>query len=302
MPQHPKKVLVTGIRGLIGQETITPLKEAGFEIHGITTQQTTLQSNIETHTCNIFDDAAVKRLFAKVQPEYFLNLAWTTTGDYLHSNINYDFLKAGINLLNYFYTNGGIKAISAGTCMEYVFKSTPLHENDPIDPQKTTYTFCKDTLRRIAQFYTKQNNTSFYHTRIFYVYGKNESKTRLTGMVIDHLLNNKEVIIKSGQLYKDYMYTKDIAAALVHLLQTDLQQPVINICTGKAISVEKYVRMIARKLGKENLISFQDEPTNQPAVLVGNNSRLIKEAGYTIEYDLSRALDEILEDYQKQKI
>ena len=228
-----------------------------------------------------------------VKPQYLLNMAWCTTGDYLTSDLNYRFLNAGINLLQHFANNGGKRAIYTGTCFEYKFKDSPLKETDELDPNKTTYTFCKNQLRETAEYFCEKHGIDFGWGRVFYVYGKNEHKSRLTAMVIDKLSKNEPVIIKSGSLQKDYMYTKDIANAFVHFLDSDVCG-VVNICTGNTIYIRDYVLQIAHMMGKENLIVFQDEPSNQPPIIVGDNSRLIKEVGYVYNYNMKNALREII--------
>lgn len=290
-----KKVLVTGATGLIGKELLKPLKESGFDIYAITIDENNPDNDIHWIKGNLFDENFIKFVMKEVRPQYLLNMAWCTTGDYLSSDINYKFLDAGRNLLKYFKDNNGKRVIFAGTCFEYKFKKEPLKEKDELEPEKTVYTSCKNKLREIAENFCKENNISFGYGRIFYVYGRNEDKTRLTGMIIDKLSKNKGVIIKSGTLYKDYMYAKDIAGAFVALLNSDVEGSV-NICTGKAISIKDFVLEFGKQMKKENLIVFKDEPSNQPPIIVGDNSRLINEVKYVIKYNLKNGVQEILDE------
>ena len=48
-------------------------------------------------------------------------------------------------------------------------------------------------------------------------------------------------------------------------------------------------------LKKENLLVFKDEPSNQPPIIVGDNSRLINEVGYKMKYTLDEAIREVCE-------
>ncbi|MBR3654828.1 MAG: NAD(P)-dependent oxidoreductase [Elusimicrobia bacterium] len=290
-----KKVLVTGATGLIGKELAEPLKKAGFDVFSITIDENNPNNGIHWIKGNLFDENCIKSVIEQIKPEYLLNMAWCTTGDYLKSDINYKFLDAGINLLKYFKDNGGKRVVFVGTCFEYKFKDTPLKETDDLDTEKTVYTSCKNKLHEIAEHFCKINNISFGYGRIFYVYGRNEDKTRLTGMIIDKLSKNEEVIIKSGDLYKDYMYSKDIAGAFVALLNSNVQGSV-NICTGKAISIKDFALEIGKQMGKENLIKFKNEISNQPPLIIGDNTKLMKIVGYNYRYDLKRGIREILDD------
>lgn len=293
MPCGNKKVLVTGATGLIGKELANPLKEHGFDIYALTIDKDNPNNGIHYIPCNIFNHSEVQRICSEVRAEYLLNMAWCTTGDYLTSKANYAFLGAGINLLNAFAQNGGKRVVITGTCFEYRFKNSPIKESDELDTEKTTYTFCKDILHKTARFYCLSSKISFAYGRIFYVYGRQENKTRLTGMLIDKLSKNEQIIIKNGNLKKDYMYAKDIANAIVCLLDGDTEGPV-NICTGEAISIKDFALQIAKKMGKENLLVFKNEISNQPPLILGDNTRLKKEVGYKTKYRLNEAIEDIL--------
>lgn len=288
-----KKLFVTGATGLIGKELATPLLQAGFEVYALTIDEQNPNNGFHWLKGNLFDHKDIKAAMETVKPHYLLNMAWCTVGDYLTSDLNYNFLTAGIHLLKQFKDNGGKRAVFTGTCFEYKFKDTPLYETDEIDADKTTYTFCKNKLHETASYFCTKHNISFAYGRIFYVYGRNENKTRLTGMVLDKLARNEEVIIKSGNLYKDYMYAKDIAGAFSSLVDSSAQG-VVNICTGQAITIKDFVLEIARQMGKEHLVIFKDEPSNQPPRIVGDNTRLTKEVGYQMHYNLSQAVQDLL--------
>ncbi|MDR1696337.1 MAG: NAD(P)-dependent oxidoreductase [Endomicrobium sp.] len=298
-----KKVILTGASGLIGKEAIEPLKNLGFDIYALTIdspevwthgRMNALQKQVTLVPCDLFNPQEIKSVFEKIKPSHLLNFAWATTGDYLSSNINFDFLTASLNLLKHFSENGGKRAIFAGTCFEYKFKMTPLNETDEVSPE-TVYAKCKNHLRELSQLYCAQNNVSFSWGRIFYVYGHGENEKRLTAHIIKSIKENKEVIINSGSLIRDYIYSKDIAGGFVKLLDSGVEG-IVNICTGKGITLADYALTIANKLGRPDLIKILNEPTNQPPVIIGGNTRLTNEAGYQIQYSLDRAIDNILND------
>ena len=289
-----KKVLLTGATGLIGKEIIQPLKELGYEISALTIDEKNPNNGINWIKCNLFDEEAIKQSMEQVKPTHLLNFAWATTGDYLTSGINLEFVKAGLNLLKYFKSNGGKRAVYVGTCFEYKFKDEPLKEYDPINPQ-TLYAKSKNALHEIAEEFCKVNDISFGYGRIFYVFGHGENEKRLTAHLIKTLSENKEVIINCGSLIKDYMYTKDIAGAFAAFLDSNVEGSV-NICTGKGISLRDYSTYIADKLGKTEYLTIKEEQNNQPKIIVGDNSRLLNEVGYKIQFSFEDAIEEILKE------
>lgn len=294
MPCCKKRVLVTGATGLIGKETIAPLTISGYEVHAITVDEPCRHSSVNWIRGTLFDDDFIRKTIAGIKPTHLLNLAWATTGDYLVNPVNERFLHAGEVMAKAFAENGGERAVYAGTCFEYAFGDEPLTENSKLDAGKYPYTYCKDRLRRKVETLFAERSVSFGYGRIFFVYGRGENPTRLTGMVVDKLRKGERVVIKAGPLLRDYVYSKDVAAAFVSLLDSPVTGAV-NICSGKTIAIRDFVTSIAAAFGKSDLVDFVDDCKGLPAVICGEPGRLLKDVGYRFRYDLEAAVKEILE-------
>lgn len=288
-----KKVFLTGGTGLIGKELWAPLVQAGFEVYALTIDAN-MPSVPHVHWLpgNLFDESCIATLLAQVKPQYLLNMAWCTSADYQTSNLNFDFLRAGLTLLKHFALNKGQRVVFAGTCLEYAPQEHPIKETDPLSPS-VPYSLCKQLLFQASQCFCSQNKLSLACGRIFYVYGRGEAPTRLTASIIRSLQNNQKVSINHSHLIKDYMYTKDIARAFTMLLDSQIQGAV-NICTEKGISLAHYATAIAKHLHKEHLLDLKQLSTPQAPKIVGDNTRLVKEVGFTPQYTLETALEEIL--------
>ncbi|MBQ7450675.1 NAD-dependent epimerase/dehydratase family protein [bacterium] len=289
-----KKILLTGVTGLIGKEVIKPLFDMGYEVSALTIDETNPNNGVNWIKCNLFDEKSVKEAVEKVKPTHLLNFAWATTGDYLTNPINFEFVKAGLNLIRYFKEFGGKRAVYVGTCFEYKFMDEPLKEYGERNPQ-TLYAKCKDALHYMVEEYCRLNEISFGYGRIYYVFGRKENEKRLMAHIIKSLREDKEVNIVNGDFVRDYMYAKDIAGAFAKFVDSKVEGSV-NICTGKGISLKEIAMTIAKKLGKENLVNINYENLNQPMFIVGDDSRLKNEVGYKIQYDFGKAIDEILKD------
>ena len=288
------KILLTGVTGLIGKEIIEPLKAMGYDISALTIDEKNPNNGVNWIKCNLFDDNSVKAAVEKVRPTHLLNFAWATTGDYLTNPINFEFVKAGLNLIKYFKEFGGKRAVYVGTCFEYQFKDEKLKEGGKRNPQ-TLYAKSKDALHNMVEEFCRLNDISFGYGRIFYVFGRKENEKRLTAHIIKSLRENKEVNIINGDFVRDYMYAKDIAGAFAKFVDSDVKGSV-NICTGTGISLKDFAMTIAKKLGKEKLVNIKYEALDQQMFIVGDNSRLKNEVGYEVQYTFDRAIDEILED------
>lgn len=293
-----KRVLLTGATGLIGKYAIQPLLDAGFEVFAVSTKHEEEKSKNERLfwiKADLLNLSNVKRVFEKVKPQYLLHFAWDTTpGSYLESDLNYKWLEASLEMLKQFGLQGGKRAVFAGTCFEYEFEAKPLKEDAKTAP-KTLYAKCKDSLHEQAQLYCKNNDISFGWGRIFYVYGEGEHEKRLFPNVINSLISDKEVVITVGNLVKDYMFAADVAGAFVKFLDTNVQG-VVNICSGKPVTIREIVSLIAKKTGKEYLIKFEDKPSKEPEIILGDNFRLLNEIGYNPKFTIDEALDILIND------
>ena len=288
---QPKKVFLTGGTGLIGKETIPFLQKNGFEIYALTIGNEADTDGISYIKANLFDKTEIDKIMAEIRPEYLLHYAWLSTGLF-NDNSNFDFLTSSIDLLKSFVKYGGKRVVMAGTYAEYGYHDQTLTEDMPAEPINI-YSQCKNFVRQISEAYCRNNNVSFGWARIFSAFGKETDPRRLTSDVINHLRAVEPVTIRSGSLIRDYIYTKDIAAAFVAFLDSRVEGTV-NICTGKDTSIHDYVMKIARAMGKESLVIFQEQASPQQKRVVGDSTRLNKEVGFVPAYTIEQAINEIL--------
>ena len=286
-----KKVIVTGINGLIGQYIAEPLKKLGFEVYGIGTKDI-LTDKFNYIKLDINDTVQLEHLFKEIKAEYLIHLAWDTKKGYLDSDSNFDLLASSINMLKYFKENGGKRAIFIGTLAEYKFTDKPVKEDAELNLQ-TIYTKCKNSLREISELYCNKHNISFCWCRIFNTYGENEKEYRLFPYIINTLKNNEKVSINYSQLEKDYIYAGDAARILALVINSDITG-IINICSGKGIKLKDLAIIIAEKLGKLNLLELKELSTKEPLITIGDNYRIVNELKFTDYTDINTIINKLI--------
>lgn len=292
-----KKILLTGATGLIGKELIKPLLENGYEIFAISRKPLPNSNTVAWLAGDLFDTQFIQSCCKKAQADILVHLAWKVTKDYAASNENFSFLANSINLLQEFQKNNGKQVFFCGSYFEYDFTQSKLTEQSPLAPEKMVYTFCKNELRKIAEKFCRQNAMDFCYGRIFNVFGHNEERNRLTRQILDNLFADKEVVIKSGPLQKDYLYAKEAALAITHILNKNYTGT-INICSGVPVAIKELALSFAKKIQKEHLLVFKNDFGNQPQIVYGDNSILCKTLGYHYTYTLDQAVAEIVQAYK----
>src|SRR5207253_10776751 len=180
---------------------------------------------------------------------------------------NYGWVAASIELARAFAACGGRRIVAAGTCAEYDWSAGLCHEFDtPLVP-RMPYGVCKDALRRILESLTEHAAISFAWGRIFFPYGPGEAAGRLVPSVIASLLDASDARCTHGRQVRDFVFIRDVAGALVALLDSEGRGPV-NIGSGKAVSVREVVETIAENVGgRQHLQSGALPATDEPPLV-----------------------------------
>ena len=294
-----KKILLTGASGHHGRYIREILLQKEFEVYAPTRRESTAGGGIHWIKGDILDGTFIDRMMAGIKPECLLHLAWHLEEGYFQSNKNYSFLSSGIRLAQAFAENGGKRALYAGSFAEYAASDRPLKETDALELTRTHYAFCKHHLHEIVERCFRTNGVSFGYARIAGSYSLEDThKNRLMGSFWKAFLNDQTFVFKDRSLFRDFIYVKDTAAALVQFLESGVEGTV-NICTGKATSVKDFVTLFAKKVRKEHLLVFKDDCADQVPIQFGDNTRLVKEVGYTPRYTVEQGLSEIAEEFLK---
>ena len=296
-----KQVLLTGATGFIGRQALLPLIARGFDVHcTYRTDKPEIisdEKNVTWHRTDLLNNNDIENLFESVSPAYLLHLAWdVTSGSYLESTNNFNWLVSSLHLLHEFAESGGRRAVCAGTCFEYDLRYGYCTENLTPTVPSTYYGSCKHQLQSIGEKYAEKAGFDFAWGRIFYPYGPYEYPTRLVPSVIKSLLNGEIAQCTHGNQVRDFLHVVDIADAFVTILNSHVNG-VINIGSGKPVSIKELVLQIAKNLGKEEDIRLGALPAreNEPPFIVGDTNRLKNEVQWCQKYSLEEGiLDTIL--------
>jgi len=295
-----KKVLLTGANGFIGRHTIPFLTKLGYEVHAICYPDNSDLSegkNIFLHRCNLLNMEEQKQLLIEVKPTHLLHFAWyAVPGKYWTSLENIRWVQTSLELLMNFTSQGGKRAVLAGTCAEYDWNYGYCSEGiTPTRPQ-TLYGTCKNSLQEILSQFSKQTGISSAWGRIFFLYGPYEAKTRLIPSVITSLLQGLPARCTDGNQIRDFLHVEDVASAFVSLLDSNVEGPV-NIASVQPVALKTIIYTIADLLGKRYLVKLGVLPTpeNEPSFLVADVRKLNQQVGWKPKITLEAGLKSTIE-------
>lgn len=286
-----KRILLTGGTGFIGYHCIEPLLERGYEVHAVAGRSAPDKvKGVTWHQADLLQET--RSLVEGVKPTHLLHLAWyVVPGKLISSPENFAWVSASMDLLRNFIAQGGQRAVICGSGYEYDWNFGYCSEKlTPLAPS-TVYGSCKHALHSMAKSLAGLSSLSLAWARVFFLYGPREHPDRLVSSVIRSLLKGEPAKCSHGKQIRDYMHVQDVANGLATVLDSAVDGPV-NVCSGQATTLREIVLTIGNLLQRPELIQLGAIPAraNDTPLVVGENARLVSEAGWQQTFDLEAGL------------
>jgi nucleoside-diphosphate-sugar epimerase len=299
-----KRILVTGASGCVGRHVLPLLVERDWEVHGVASRAVPAEAaGVQWHRANLLDSEQRRAVMHRVQPSHLLHLAWyIAPGRWATAPENLDWLHASVDLIDAFRRAGGIRLVSAGSCLEYDWSYGYCSESRTPCAPHTTYGACKHALQTASAAYHRDAMTTAWG-RIFFLYGPHEHPERLVASVIRSLLAGEPARTSHGNQVRDYLHVADVADAFVRLVESDLTGP-LNIASGQGVTLKEIVRQLGDLVGRPDLVRLGAVPaasTDVPLV-VADTTRLNNDLGWRPRLDLGRGLAATIEWWRAQSL
>lgn len=137
----------------------------------------------------------------------------------------------------------------------------------------------KRAFSEVAKNYCKRVGVEFVDVRLFTLYGENDQhELGAIPLCIRTLINDEKFVCKAPNTIRDYVYVEDAAKAVKRIIESGFCGAV-NVSSGQPRVMREVFVFIAQELGKERLLSFDNEDKCD-LILVGDNRTLIQEIGY----------------------
>lgn len=247
------KIYVAGHRGLVGSAIVRKLQKEGFN-------NLLLRASTELDLRN---QQAVQSFFEAEKPEYVFMAAAKVGG--IHANDTYpaEFLYDNLciqnNVIHQSYVTGVKKLLFLGSSCIYPKNAPqPIKEeyllSGYLEKTNEAYAIAKIAGIMMCQYYHKQYGCNFISAMPTNLYGPGDNYDLKNSHVLPALLrkfheaklaNDPTVTVwGTGKPRREFLHADDLAAACFFLMEHYDEPAIINIGTGKDISIGEMAQLI----------------------------------------------------------
>lgn len=293
------KIFVAGHTGLVGSALMRKLQKSGY-------------NNLICRTHNEMDlrrQQEVEDFFRRVKPEYvFISAAKVggILGNYNYpADFIYDNLIIQTNIIHSAYMTKVKKLMFLGSsCIYPKHCKQPMKEESLLsgylEPTNEPYAVAKIAGIKTCQSYNRQYGTHFISVMPTNLYGPNDNFNLKTSHVLPALIRKfheakiigaREVEIwGSGKPRREFLHVDDMADACLFLMESYEGNDIINIGTGKDLTIYELAHMIAQIVGFKANLGFDTSKPDGTLLKRLDVSRL-KEMGWEAQIQLEHGIE-----------
>jgi nucleoside-diphosphate-sugar epimerase len=272
------KLAVTGATGFVGRHVLAELQLHPVDVTALVrdpTKRVQVKSNVQVLQVDLNDPP--HDLYAKMgAPDVLMHLAWDGLPSYRSFRHFENELPNQYRFLTNLIKDGLPALIVTGTCFEYGMQSGALTETMDTKPN-TPYGFAKDALRRQLEFFRGAHPFEMTWARLFYLYGEGQAENSLLPQLQRSVeRGDTHFNMSGGEQLRDYLPVSQVAEDLVQLALRRADIGIVNVSSGKPISVRKIVESwIAKNGWKIELnLGHYPYPDYEPMAFWGNRAKL----------------------------
>lgn len=274
------KVLITGMRGFTGSHVATALKDHGFDCFGV--------------GCDLLDRSGIEARVCSVKPDYVLHLAARSFVAETDIEAIYQSNVIGtVNLLDALVKLAVAprKVILASSASVYGnLEQSLLTEAETARPN-SHYGCSKLSMEYMAE--TFSDRLPLLITRPFNYIGVGQNKEFVIPKIIC-AYKDKVSLLKLGNvdIAREFNDVRDVSEIYVRLLTCVNAVGVVNICSGRSISLRKIIKYMDLISGMKMEIATEKEFIRKVETdyLTGSAEKLRSFIQFDFEYSVERTL------------
>lgn len=303
------RVLVTGASGFVGAHLMRQLEQQGLEAVGMVRMRSQ-SPGTRAVVGDLADAASLTGALRHVQPTHVFHLAGVLADAPGGYAAQYQTNVLGTIRLFEAIVAAGISPWILVASSAAVYGATrpednPLREDRPLRPV-THYGASKAAQEMAAIPYAFSHRLPVVRARTFNLVGPGQPggllACDLARQIVEAERRGTPAVVRVGNLSprRDYVDVRDAVRAYVRLAEIGGAEDVYNVCTGRSISVQECLEMLAA-LTQAPLTIEQDPAlmrTVDIAEQAGCPDRLQRATGWSAEIPLKTSLSDLLHDWR----
>lgn len=313
------KILVTGGSGFIGSHTCRRLLELGHQVicvdnfnnyYSPKVKRANIKDllgnkNFKCYKADILNFKKMEEIFAKEKPDKIIHLAARAgvrasiedPDIYIKTNI-----EGTLSLLRLAVQYNIHNFIFASSSSVYGNDAKiPFSEDDPCDKPISPYGISKRAAELLVYAYHHLYKLHCTVLRFFTVYGPSGRPDMAPYLFVEAIYKGREIKrFGRGDTKRDYTYIDDIVNGVVAALKKDFTYEIINLGNSKPISLNKFIGVIEKLLGKKAKI--RDLPLQMGDVVFtfADISKAKKLLGFKPKTSIEEGMRRFIDWYKNQ--
>ena len=297
------RVYVAGNTGLVGTAIVRTLHWKGY---------TNILSS-PSHHWDLRNQMDVERFFRVNEPEYVYLAAAKVGGiganAYYPGHFIYDNLMIQTNVVHAARKFGVKKLLFLGSsCIYPKFAEQPITEDQllggHLEPSNDSYAIAKIAGIKMCQAYRKQYGFNAISLMPTNLYGPNDNYDLDSSHVLPamirkfHEAKDKVTLWGDGSAMREFLYVDDLAEAAFKCMVDYDSEDIINVGTGKDITIKELATTIADVVGfKGEIVWDTSKPNGTPRKVL--NVDKIKSLGWEPKVGLREGIEKTYELYKE---
>ncbi|MEO8546184.1 MAG: GDP-L-fucose synthase [Burkholderiaceae bacterium] len=320
--KNDAKIYVAGHRGLVGSAIVRNLVAAGFD-----------NLLLRTHSeLDLMDESATQAFFQAERPTHVFLAAAKVGGIVANNTYPADFIRDNLavqtNVIHSAYLSGVSRLLFLGSsCIYPKLAPQPLREDSlltgPLEPTNRPYALAKIAGIEMCWSYNRQYGTRYLAAMPTNLYGPGDNYHAQNSHVIPALLRkfheakqagqDKVIVWGTGKPLREFMFSDDMAAACVHLMNLPdnrydkllgsdesvsgrFEPPLVNVGVGEDLTIADLAALVGRTVGFQGRIEFDtSKPDGTPRKLM--DVSLLHSTGFRAQTALSEGLSVAYRDF-----
>ncbi|NDE10593.1 MAG: GDP-L-fucose synthase [Chitinophagia bacterium] len=304
------KIYIAGHRGMVGSAIFRALKAKGFQ-------------NIVFRTSGELDlrnQQAVADFFVSEKPEYVFLAAASVGGILANSTYRADFIYDNLmiesNIIHSAWVNKVSKLMFLGSsCIYPKLAPQPLKESylltGELEPSNESYAIAKIAGIKLCEGYRDQYGCNFISVMPTNLYGYGDNYDLKSSHVLPALIRkfheakiNNQPFVEvwgTGKPKREFLFADDLADACLFLMNTYNEKELVNVGTGKDLSIGELANEISLIIGFEGQISWDSsKPDGTPRKLLDVSK--LRSLGWEASISLQDGIKIAYADFLKQSL